>query len=171
MRQRVVFDTESSKERIKGDDFDLKHRKKKPCNGLWALDRRLFSFSFVLLLFLSLSLSQPRPPTSLSTTSDKKKLQRSFLGFEDLDVVDPTAGSASRGASSQGGAGAGNVDEATRMTAFANFREFIGMDITSLVTLPVWIMEPYTLLQKVAEIMEYTDALEKAVETEDEFER
>ena len=57
------------------------------------------------------------------------------------------------------------------MAAFANFRDFIGMDITSLVTLPVWIMEPYTLLQKVAEIMEYTDALEKAVETEDEFQR
>ena len=57
------------------------------------------------------------------------------------------------------------------MAAFANFRDFIGMDITSLVTLPVWIMEPYTLLQKVAEIMEYTGALEKAVETEDEFER
>lgn len=57
------------------------------------------------------------------------------------------------------------------MAAFANFREFIGMDITSLVTLPVWIMEPYTLLQKVAEIMEYTGALERAVETEDEFER
>lgn len=95
----------------------------------------------------------------------------SFLGFEDLDVVDPTAGSASRGGSGGEGAGAGNVDEATRMAAFANFRDFIGMDITSLVTLPVWIMEPYTLLQKVAEIMEYTGALEKAVETEDEFER
>lgn len=110
-------------------------------------------------------------------TSKQKKQKSSFLGFEDLDVVDPTAGAASRaggvegGSGSKGGAGAGNVDEATRMAAFANFRDFIGMDITSLVTLPVWIMEPYTLLQKVAEIMEYTCALERAAETEDEFER
>lgn len=45
------------------------------------------------------------------------------------------------------------------------------MDITSLVTLPVWIMEPYTILQKVAEIMEYTDALDRAAATEDPYER
>ena len=45
------------------------------------------------------------------------------------------------------------------------------MDITSLVTLPVWIMEPYTMLQKVAEIMEYTDLLDKAATTPDEYER
>ncbi len=45
------------------------------------------------------------------------------------------------------------------------------MDITSLVTLPVWIMEPYTMLQKVAEIMEYTDLLDKAAMSADEFER
>lgn len=45
------------------------------------------------------------------------------------------------------------------------------MDITSLVTLPVWIMEPYTILQKVAEIMEYTEALDRAAATEDPYER
>ena len=39
-----------------------------------------------------------------------------------------------------------------RQQAFANFREYIGADITSLVTLPVWIMEPYTLLQKVGPV-------------------
>ena len=45
------------------------------------------------------------------------------------------------------------------------------MDITSLVTLPVWIMEPYTMLQKVAEIMEYTELLDTAASTQDEYER
>ena len=45
------------------------------------------------------------------------------------------------------------------------------MDITSLVTLPVWIMEPYTILQKVAEIMEYTELLDTAASTEDPYER
>lgn len=55
--------------------------------------------------------------------------------------------------------------------AFTNYKDYIGMDITSLVTLPVWIMEPYTILQKVAEIMEYTDALDRAAATEDPYER
>lgn len=45
------------------------------------------------------------------------------------------------------------------------------MDLTSLVTLPVWIMEPYTILQKVAEIMEYTELLDRAAATEDPYER
>ena len=43
-----------------------------------------------------------------------------------------------------------------------NYKDYIGRDITSLVTLPVWIMEPYTMLQKVAEIMEYTEQLDRA---------
>ena len=167
MLRRVLFDLESRRQRIGGDESDLKHRKMS--NATTALDRsiilrRLF---FSLLRLLS---------TPTSPHLENKKKNSSFLGFEDLDVVDPTAGSASRGAGGGGGkggggAGAGTVDEATRMAAFANFRDFIGMDITSLVTLPVWIMEPYTLLQKVAEIMEYTGALETAAETEDEFER
>jgi Oxysterol-binding protein len=45
------------------------------------------------------------------------------------------------------------------------------MDITSLVTLPVWIMEPFTILQRLAEIMEYTDQLDRAAGTEDQYER
>ena len=52
-----------------------------------------------------------------------------------------------------------------------NYKDYVGMDITSLVTLPVWIMEPYTMLQKVAEIMEYTDLLDKAAMSADEYER
>ena len=58
-----------------------------------------------------------------------------------------------------------------RQIAFTNYKDYIGMDITSLVTLPVWIMEPYTILQKVAEIMEYSKALDRAAATEDPYER
>ena len=58
-----------------------------------------------------------------------------------------------------------------RQQEFVNYKDYVGMDITSLVTLPVWIMEPYTMLQKVAEIMEYTDLLDKAATTADEYER
>ena len=45
------------------------------------------------------------------------------------------------------------------------------MDITSLVALPVWIMMPFSMLQNISEIMEYTDRLEKAAKTEDPYER
>lgn len=63
------------------------------------------------------------------------------------------------------------ADLQKRQIAFTNYKDYIGMDITSLVTLPVWIMEPYTILQKVAEIMEYTELLDKAASTEDPYER
>ena len=45
------------------------------------------------------------------------------------------------------------------------------MDITSLVALPVWIMMPFSMLQNISEIMEYTNLLEKAAKTEDPYER
>ena len=87
--------------------------------------------------------------------------------MEGLAVVDPTAAGSTTGADA---ALAGHSDE-RRATAFADWAKYVGADITSLVSLPVWIMEPYTLLQKVAEIMEGAPALATAAKTEDEFER
>lgn len=55
--------------------------------------------------------------------------------------------------------------------AFSSYKDYLGKDITSLVILPVWIMQPFTMLQNMAEIMEYTDALDKAAATEDPYER
>ena len=163
MCQRVLLNLESRRRDLKGMRTTLTHRKiSHATNQRHSIENSAAFLSFFLLC-LNPDLPSPR--------NQKNRTNHSFLGFEDLDVVDPTAGSASRGGQGASKGGAGNVDEATRMAAFANFRDFIGMDITSLVTLPVWIMEPYTLLQKVAEIMEYTGALETAVDTEDEFER
>ena len=45
---------------------------------------------------------------------------------------------------------------------WANLQQYIGEDVMSLMSVPVWIMEPFTVLQKMAEIMEYTDLLDKA---------
>lgn len=45
------------------------------------------------------------------------------------------------------------------------------MDVTSLLSVPVWIMEPFTILQKAAEIMEYTELLDSADQCEDPHER
>ena len=58
-----------------------------------------------------------------------------------------------------------------RQKEFTSYRDYIGMDITSLVSLPVWIMEPFTILQRLAEIMEYTEHLDTAAITEDQYDR
>lgn len=88
----------------------------------------------------------------------------SFMGYEDLNVIDPTTGKPIK-ASEQ----ADMNDQ--RAKAFTDYKQYLGKDITSLVILPVWIMQPFTMLQNMAEIMEYTDCLDKAAVTEDPYKR
>eukprot|EP00891_Asterochloris_glomerata_P007468 jgi/Astpho2/7468/Aster-02045 len=89
----------------------------------------------------------------------------SLLGFgDDLEVVNPESAEAEH---AKGVETAGDP----RATDFASYRDYIGMDITSLVALPVWIMMPFTMLQNIAEIMEYTDPLSRAAKTQDPYER
>ncbi|EFN59995.1 hypothetical protein CHLNCDRAFT_133152 [Chlorella variabilis] len=87
----------------------------------------------------------------------------SVMGYDDLDVVDPTAGEATSGKEAA-------ISE-ERAKAFSSYRDYLGKDITSLVILPVWIMQPFTMLQCMGELMEYTDLLDKAAVTEDPYER
>ena len=47
----------------------------------------------------------------------------------------------------------------------------VGKDIQSLVSVPVFIMEPFTTLQKMAEIVEYNELLEMANNQEDPADR
>ncbi|KAG2436640.1 hypothetical protein HXX76_006168 [Chlamydomonas incerta] len=91
------------------------------------------------------------------------------MGWEDLEVVDPEAEKASKGQD----ATATGVLEQERKQAWGTkqFQQYIGADVTSLLSVPVWIMEPFTILQKAAEIMEYTELLDAADTTEDEFDR
>jgi len=65
----------------------------------------------------------------------------------------------------------GPVGAQQRQKEFTSYRDYIGMDITSLVSLPVWIMEPFTILQRMAEIMEYTEHLDTAAVTDDQYDR
>lgn len=58
-----------------------------------------------------------------------------------------------------------------RQREFTSYKDYVGQDITCLLSVPVWIMEPTTLLQKTAEILEYYQLLNQADETDDEFER
>jgi hypothetical protein len=54
---------------------------------------------------------------------------------------------------------------------FVDYKSYLGKDITSLVILPVWIMQPFSMLQNMCELMEYTELLDKAAVTEDPYER
>jgi hypothetical protein len=49
--------------------------------------------------------------------------------------------------------------------------KYMGMDVTSLMSVPLFIMEPFSMLQKMAEIMEYTHLLDQANAAEDPYER
>lgn len=49
--------------------------------------------------------------------------------------------------------------------------KYMGMDVTSLMSVPLFIMEPFSMLQKMAEIMEYTHLLDMADAEEDPYER
>ncbi|KAL6758390.1 oxysterol binding protein [Haematococcus lacustris] len=92
-----------------------------------------------------------------------------FLGWEELDVVDPEAEKAGKG-SDKPDAGL-HQEERKQAWGTKQFQQYIGMDVTSLLSVPVWIMEPFTILQKAAEIMEYTDLLDKADQCENPHER
>ncbi|KAE9461101.1 hypothetical protein C3L33_06991, partial [Rhododendron williamsianum] len=105
-------------------------------------------------------------------------MQRSvtgLLGYEGVEVINPEGGKddaeeeAVRGRWKQEplihfflkGSGQLLEDDA----------EIYGSDVTSMVTLPVIIFEPMTMLQKMAELMEYSYLLDQADECEDPYMR
>ncbi|KAG1665285.1 hypothetical protein FOA52_015862 [Chlamydomonas sp. UWO 241] len=93
----------------------------------------------------------------------------SALGYEDFKVIDPNAKEAKQG---DAAVDEGVHGEMRKQTWGSNqFQQYIGMDVTSLLSVPVWIMEPVTILQKASEIMQYTELLDKASECNDKFER
>jgi hypothetical protein len=53
----------------------------------------------------------------------------------------------------------------------AKLSKYMGMDVTSLMSVPLFIMEPFSMLQKMAEIMEYTTLLDAADACADPYER
>ncbi|KAF5831000.1 hypothetical protein DUNSADRAFT_13756 [Dunaliella salina] len=95
----------------------------------------------------------------------------SFLGWEDLDVVNPEDGKTEKASGSEQSNEGFNQEMRKQVWGTKQFQQYIGKDVTSLLSLPVWIMEPFTILQKAAEIMEYTELLDKADQCDDPFER
>lgn len=87
------------------------------------------------------------------------------MGYDELEATDPNA---------QGADGkASRLDERTddRKAMFTQLRQYIGADVISLMSIPVWLMEPLTVLQKAAENMEYCELLERAAHEEDPAKR
>ncbi|CAI7884260.1 unnamed protein product [Closterium sp. NIES-53] len=93
-------------------------------------------------------------------------LSRGFqklLGTENLEIVNPEGGKEDV----LDEAAKGRFSNQEKEGYFKQAQKYIGADVTSLVTLPVIIFEPMTMLQKMCELMEYTDLLNKADSTDD----
>ena len=98
------------------------------------------------------------------------------MGYEEMEVVDPNAGGQTENAN--GTAGWKNDDSLDRrgMTEesksfWGKISQMIGSDVTSMLSVPVFLMEPTSVLQKMAEIMEYSDLLTKASKATEDAER
>jgi len=72
---------------------------------------------------------------------------------DDLETVDDGSG--------QAAAGAGE-DVSERKALWSQLKSLIGADVMSLLSVPVFIMEPTTTLQKMSEILQYTELLDVA---------
>ncbi|GAA0140027.1 transfer/carrier protein [Lithospermum erythrorhizon] len=85
------------------------------------------------------------------------------IAHEGLEVVNPEGGKED----AEEEAHKGRWQQEERDSYWKMMQSYIGMDVTSLVTLPVYIFEPMTMLQKVAELMEYSHLLDMADKCED----
>lgn len=90
-----------------------------------------------------------------------------LLGYEGLEVINPEGGSADAEAEAH----RGRWKKEDRDNYWSMMQKYIGSDVTSMVTLPVLIFEPMTMLQRMAELMEYSYLLDLADECEDPHQR
>ncbi|XP_043815529.1 oxysterol-binding protein-related protein 3C isoform X2 [Manihot esculenta] len=90
-----------------------------------------------------------------------------FLGYEGVEVINPEGGKDDAEEEAQ----KGRWKQEERDGYWKMMQNYIGSDVTSMVTLPVLIFEPMTMLQKMAELMEYSYLLDQADECEDPYMR
>lgn len=90
-----------------------------------------------------------------------------LLGYEGLEVINPDGGTEDAEIEAQ----KGRWKQEERDSYWRMMQKYIGSDVTSMVTLPVIIFEPMSMLQKMAEIMEYSHLLDLADECEDPYMR
>ncbi|KAF5953755.1 hypothetical protein HYC85_006611 [Camellia sinensis] len=90
-----------------------------------------------------------------------------LLGYEGLEVINPEGGTED----AEEEARKGRWRQEDRDSHWKMMQKYIGSDVTSMVTLPVLIFEPMSMLQKMAELMEYSHLLDLADECEDPYMR
>lgn len=86
---------------------------------------------------------------------------------EGLEVVNPDGGNED----AEEEAKKGRWKDEERDSYWKMMQKYVGSDITSMVTLPVIVFEPMTMLQRMAELMEYSYLLDMADETDDPYMR
>ncbi|KAJ8498239.1 hypothetical protein OPV22_008791 [Ensete ventricosum] len=99
--------------------------------------------------------------------SAMQKSVNGLLGYEGLEVINPEGGTDDAEAEAQ----RGRWKQEDRDSYWKMMNKYIGSDVTSMVTLPVIIFEPMTMLQKMAELMEYSYLLDMADDSEDPYMR
>ena len=62
----------------------------------------------------------------------------------------------------------GKNHQEDRKAMWATLKNMIGADVMSVFSVPVFIMEPMSTLQKMAEILQYQHLLDEAADEEDE---
>ncbi|GAB4833817.1 Oxysterol-binding protein- protein 3B [Ancistrocladus abbreviatus] len=90
-----------------------------------------------------------------------------LLVYEGLEVINPEGGTEDAEEEAQ----RGRWKQEDRDSYWKMMHKYIGSDVTSMVTLPVIIFEPMTMLQKMAELMEYSYLLDQADKCEDPYMR
>ncbi|KMT11089.1 hypothetical protein BVRB_5g111740 [Beta vulgaris subsp. vulgaris] len=106
--------------------------------------------------------------STLSTFSTAMhKSVNGSIGYEGLEVINPEGGTDDAVDEAQ----KGRWKQEDRDGYWKMMQAYIGSDITSMVTLPVVIFEPMTMLQKMAELMEYSHLLDEADKCEDPYMR
>ncbi|KAL2934033.1 Oxysterol-binding protein-related protein 3A [Bienertia sinuspersici] len=88
-----------------------------------------------------------------------------MIGYEGLEVINPEGGTDDAAEEAQ----KGRWKQEERDGYWKMMQQYIGSDVTSMVTLPVVIFEPMTMLQKMAELMEYSHLLDEADKCEDPY--
>lgn len=103
--------------------------------------------------------------SSFGTTMHKSV--NGLIGHEGLEVINPEGGTDDAVEEAQ----KGRWKQEDRDGYWKMMQKYIGSDVTSMVTLPVVIFEPMTMLQKMAELMEYSHLLDEADKYEDPYMR
>ncbi|KDO51159.1 hypothetical protein CISIN_1g012776mg [Citrus sinensis] len=99
--------------------------------------------------------------------SAMSKSVNGLLGYEGLEVVNPEGSTED----AEDEARRGRWKQEERDNYWKMMQKYIGADVQSLVTLPVFISEPNSVLQRMAELMEYSHLLDLADECEDPYMR